>query len=89
MTGRASLPRSLLIGLFAAVLVSCASGDVPSSAPNGTDFEACEDPRPEVCTREYQPVCGRRTDGTLNTYGNGCTACSQSSVVGYRKGACS
>ena len=30
----------------------------------------------EACTLEYMPVCGFKSDGTSQTYGNGCQACA-------------
>jgi hypothetical protein len=30
----------------------------------------------QACTLEYLPVCGYKSDGTYQTYGNGCGACS-------------
>ncbi|MFZ5780377.1 MAG: hypothetical protein ACOY4R_09295 [Pseudomonadota bacterium] len=48
----------------------------------------CADPRPKMCTREYRPACGERRDGTRQTYGNACTACSDPEVVTQAAGAC-
>lgn len=48
----------------------------------------CADPRPQVCTREHRPACGVRRDGGRKTYGNACTACSDSEVVAQAAGAC-
>ena len=43
-------------------------------------------PRPQLCTREYQPVCGAR-DGDLQTFANSCEARSSGfRVVG--RGEC-
>jgi hypothetical protein len=42
----------------------------------------CTDPRPEICTQNYAPVCGVHEDGSRQTYSNGCTACSNPEVVG-------
>jgi tetratricopeptide (TPR) repeat protein len=48
----------------------------------------CADPRPQMCTRDYRPACGQRRDGSRKTYGNACTACSDSDVVTQSAGAC-
>ena len=49
---------------------------------------ACTQPRPEVCTQDYRPVCALLQDGSLKTYSNGCSACSDPGVTGYHEGAC-
>lgn len=48
----------------------------------------CTDTRPQVCTMDYTPVCGQRKNGNPMTYSNGCTACSDDEVIGYREGKC-
>jgi alkaline phosphatase D len=48
----------------------------------------CPEPRPQVCTREYRPVCATFKDGSFKTYSNGCTACTDPAVTGYREGTC-
>lgn len=53
-----------------------------------TEPLVCQDPRPEVCTMEYDPVCGKKSDGSYKTYSNGCTACSDPDVMSYCKGQC-
>lgn len=42
-----------------------------------------------ACTMDYRPVCGYTKDGTmLDTYGNGCGACSQEVVDYWVEGEC-
>jgi hypothetical protein len=68
------------------LLAGCASG-----APNGVDSnpeQVCTEPRPEVCTMEYKPVCARLEDGSQQTYSNGCGACADERVVAWRERAC-
>jgi hypothetical protein len=55
------------------------------------DLTECTEPRPEVCTMDYTPVCGlQRVSGSeqWKTFSNACSACSDSTVVGYNKDAC-
>ena len=51
-------------------------------------FIPCRDPRPEVCTMEYDPVCGRKKDKSTATYSNACEACADPMVLGYFRGEC-
>lgn len=48
----------------------------------------CEEPRPQVCTMDYKPVCAQILDGDFKTYSNGCTACADPNVTAYSDGAC-
>ena len=48
----------------------------------------CKDPRPEMCTMDYRPVCAAKSDGSQATYSNGCGACSDPEVLEYRQGEC-
>ena len=78
--------------LLTVMTVGCASIDEEKSRqqyePGELDLFLCEEPRPQICTREYDPVCAKLQDGSVKTYATGCTSCADSSVVGYTKGAC-
>jgi hypothetical protein len=50
--------------------------------------EICTEPRPQMCTMDYRPVCAVLKDNSSKTYSNGCGACSDSQVKGYNDGAC-
>ena len=52
------------------------------------ELTACEDPRPQVCTLQYDPVCGFTSADKYKTYSNACSACSDAAVTGHRPGAC-
>ena len=52
------------------------------------EFTACKEPRPQMCTRDYRPVCAKLDDGSRKTYSNGCTACTDPKVTSYYQGAC-
>jgi hypothetical protein len=70
---------------LSAISFGCSSANVKD------DLTECTEPRPEICTMDYTPVCGRqRVSGEeqWKTYSSACTACSDSTVIGYVKGAC-
>ena len=50
-------------------------------------FVPCMEPRPQVCTQDYRPVCAELQDGSVKTFTNGCSACSDPTVIGYRERA--
>ena len=52
------------------------------------NLETCEDPRPQICTMIYAPVCAADDQGSRKTYASGCNACADATVVGYEKGDC-
>jgi hypothetical protein len=59
-----------------------------ANASTTEEMVACTEPRPQVCTQDYRPVCALLQDGGLKTYSNGCSACSDPAVTGYREGVC-
>ena len=80
-------PVTPALAIFAILLslYACA-GKPPLEADSGQTI--CVDPRPEVCTMDYTPVCATRADGSMATYSNGCGACADAAVVSHRPGAC-
>ena len=79
---------TLAAGLHVA---GCTETDVPLPVELPPDLAQCMDPRPELCTQDYRPVCGVRDTGVSMeraTYGNACTACSNPDVLGYSEGMC-
>ena len=93
--------RAALV-LLLAVLAACNAGTSGEPSPQRSSdagYIACASPRPEVCTYDYQPVCAQRDTGVRCikqpcassepvTMSNGCSACSDAKVLGYRAGAC-
>ncbi len=83
----------LMLSVTLAMPVPALPGGQPEEVPTeggaqGEVLTICTEPRPEICTMDYRPVCAQHEDGTLKTYSNGCTACSDPAVIGHREGAC-
>lgn len=62
-------------------------------------FTQCTDPRAEMCTKEYRPVCGVVDNGVRciaapcpsteqRNFGNACMACAEPKTQGYWPVAC-
>ena len=68
------------------LLTSCATptgGTIPANAVQ------CFNPRPQVCTMDYTPVCASLAEtAEMATYANACTACADLSVMYHQPGAC-
>ena len=83
---------SLSLILLSGLSVSCATTDEIDNnknvEPGALDLILCEEPRSQICTREYNPVCGTLEDGSFRTGSTGCTSCSDAKVVGYKMGEC-
>ena len=69
------------------LLLSACNGTVTSETSSGG--VACVDPRPQVCTMEYNPVCAVVIDGTNKQYSSPCNACADDAAKSYLPGACS
>jgi hypothetical protein len=76
----------VLTGICAAAVY--AMGGCASTSDPAPIMTACEEPRPEICTQDYVPVCGQLDDLRQVTYSNACSACSVAVVEGYVEGAC-
>jgi len=87
------MQRSSVILLLATLILSTGTGcslnpGRSGESPGVSPWIQCREPRPEVCTFEYDPVCGRLGNGGFKTYGNACTACADTEAVEYRPGTC-
>lgn len=81
--------RTCLLVLVSGLLLSACRSEstVPESAIPVGAFE-CKDPRPQICTREYRPVCGADDTGKQRTFPNACTACAVPAVKWLVEGSC-
>jgi len=73
--------------IIAGIILAAGCGGGTSGGSNG-ELVACEDPRPEICTLEFAPVCGRFGSGRAFTFANACNACSVAGVTAYSSGEC-
>ena len=48
----------------------------------------CTDPRPQVCTMEYAPVCAVLESGARAEASSACNACADDKITGYVLGPC-
>lgn len=87
--------KAMLLIVIISCLGACANQSVETLLPDGSIV--CSEPRPQICTREYRPVCGYTLNGdsggeqnsySEKTYATGCTACAHPEVKAYRPQAC-
>jgi len=74
---------------LALFVVGCTQAPAPDPSgiqPEGPDARVapCSDPRPEICTADYDPVCGDNG----RTYSNRCSACADAAVTYAIPGEC-
>ena len=78
------------------LLVSCATHRIDQIPPGAVQ---CTEPRPEICTMDYTPVCATIDNGTrcattpcesteTATYANACSACADPAVIYHLPAAC-
>ena len=101
---------SILVLFSAGLLLSCQSHKQPGTdsvpvsppvvtVPVSSTQTQCKNPRSQMCTREYRPVCATRDTGVRCvttpcpsaeqvTKSNACTACADEKVFSYVEGAC-
>ncbi|WP_199405241.1 hypothetical protein [Corallincola holothuriorum] len=71
---------------FVAPLVACLLLFGCSDETTQQPFEqACTDPRPQICTMDYNPVDGYLETGEWKSFSNACNACSHPQVLGYKE----
>ena len=81
------LERALISLLMVLSLASCSASGSQGVADQA--LTQCLDPRPQICTADYRPVCAVLADGRREEFSNGCSACSNPEVHGWIADPCS
>lgn len=79
MTGEGMHNFGLVVVLV--LLGACAGSDT-------RPMVECTFPRPQVCTMEYNPVCGQLGSGGQKEYSSACNACADDMAISYLPGVC-
>jgi hypothetical protein len=74
--------------LITAILLVAACGSTQQPVTLKMETFKCPEVRPEICTMDYNPVCGISSDGSFKTYSNSCNACTDPKVTSYYLGVC-
>lgn len=82
-----------LVIVVALVLIALYYNPPANNDGNALDITNCVE-RSEICTAQYDPVCGWWNSSSVQcikypcaaTYSNGCYACADEKVVGYTAG---
>ena len=77
--------RIMIVAAAVLVLTACVNSPAPEPEAPGTQ---CIEPRPQVCTMEYNPVCATLVAGGTKEYASGCNACADDAVSAYLPDPC-
>ena len=79
--------RLIPVALLLLLLTGCLASPPPQPSLQTTGT-VCSEPRPQVCTMEYAPVCASVAAGGRKSYSSGCNACADDSVSSFEQGPC-
>ena len=74
--------------ILVAIFLIAFSASACSTTKKKVNLMKCPDERPEMCTMQFDPVCGILNDDTRKTFSNACSACANKLVIGYQQGEC-
>jgi len=75
--------RGILAIAAMSMLAACTT-----SPPPLDPVTQCSEPRPQVCTMEYNPVCATLRKGGTKQYASPCNACVDDTVASYLLDVC-
>ncbi|MEM9759311.1 MAG: hypothetical protein AAF933_08770 [Pseudomonadota bacterium] len=70
------------------VLLAGACAAPPEGAIADGGPTTCSEPRPQVCTTIYAPVCAEHDGGRRETHASACNACADDTTLAYVDGLC-
>ncbi len=79
---------SLIVLILSFGLTACSANNTQTILV-AAEGQQCTEPRPEICTSDYRPVCANLKDSTRKTFSNGCSACSDANANSWIEGECS
>jgi len=93
------LSKLLLVSFVSLFVIACSDEQPMEIEVVAQTVTECTNPRPEMCTMDYRPVCATKDTGVrcatqpcdsteMATYSNGCSACSDSAVLSYVSDEC-
>ena len=85
---RRTAPSAALLSVSGLLGLAGCAGDPVADASQSTGPIACAEPRPQVCTMIYAPVCAEHRDGHRETHASDCNACADDTVVAHTAGPC-
>lgn len=89
MISRRFLHLAAAAALLWATTACVAPEPVEPKVLSADDLVTCTEPRPQICTMQYDPVCARIGEGDKaqwKTYASDCSACSDPEVTAYTPG---
>jgi len=93
------ITRIAVVKKIGLLLLLSSTGACSGTQPTKPEPTQCKEPRPEICTMHYSPVCATRDNGVrcitapcpsteMATYSNACMACADAAVISHRPGEC-
>jgi len=91
--------KVLLVSFVSLFIIACSDEQPMEIEVAAQAVTECTNPRPEMCTMDYRPVCATKDTGVrcvtqpcdsteIATYSNGCSACSDPVVLSHVPEAC-
>ena len=78
--------RAIVVLCLVSMFSACGSSQ--QQGVSEAEVTQCLDPRPQICTLDYRPVCAVLADASRVEFSNGCSACSNPEVTGWVADAC-